>query len=189
MLGMNLKLQNNDFRLDAGTFVTLNCDNVARKCLTKCYPKATIQWLHNGLPITADPPRTVEMGTTLQIGNAQPYDSGVYICQIDTPINEPRVIGAFALAVKSNDNIYTTVGSSISINCNGASLGNLFGGLQQVWVQRGIPMEGGPTPLNEGKDYLDNVTTSLNGNWECLVFDAKYKRVWSTNRIAISVSP
>ena len=182
---LNLKLQANSYTISRGKSVKLTCQNYVVDFLQKAFPADNMTWLHNGELLPADDERRLADGNSLHLQKVDTPDNGVYTTQIQHGQDEPHVVGVYTLTVNSGRDAVAIYGSGFDLDCFGDSLSMLFPALHQLWIHNKTATTRQPEPV--GLKRLVNMDYSKAGLWECELIDTYTNRIWSANRLNVTV--
>ena len=182
---LNLKLQANSYTTSRGKSVKLTCQNYVVEFLQKAFPADIMTWLHNGELLPADDERRLADGNSLLLRKVDMPDNGVYTAQIQHDEEEPHVVGVYTLTVNSGRDAAAIFGSGFDLDCFGDSLSMLFPALHQLWIHNKTTTTRQPEPV--GLKRLVNMDYSKAGLWECELIDTYTNRIWSANRLNVTV--
>lgn len=169
--------------------VAFVCGTPAADKIKEAYPRTSTFWVKNGQPFKLDPSRMTYDNGDLLIQSVVAADIGVYLCQLEWQPKLRQTVAVYALVVKSSFKLHTRQHRNLQLYCNGASLGLLYAGLQQIWFHNGeIYKDYGTTPPQTiNVEYFEDIGSDFAGLWECTINDPSSMRLWITNRVNVTV--
>ncbi|XP_064603663.1 uncharacterized protein LOC135469068 [Liolophura sinensis] len=185
----DLKKMYNNYDKVEHQSVAFVCGTPVADKIKESYPRTSTFWVKNGQPFKLDPSRMSYDNGDLLIQSVVAADIGVYLCQLEWQPKLRQTVAVYVLVVKSSFKLHTRQHRNLQLYCNGASLGLLYAGLQQIWFHNGeIYKDYGTTPPQTiNVEYFEDIGPDFAGLWECTINDPSSMRLWVTNRVNVTV--